>query len=73
MTTLRSLPSQTGSEYLPSSFRLTMGRREIIVRRDHRKRFYAVKPFLDFSTGIQPGHLELVVARKWLVVLSKAR
>ncbi|MGE5621581.1 MAG: hypothetical protein ACM3WS_00275 [Bacillota bacterium] len=62
-----------GMEYAPTSFLLRFGRREMYVCRDFRKRYYKVNPVLDCSTGIEPGHLELLVFRKWLVILSKAR
>ncbi|MEN3295576.1 MAG: hypothetical protein V7642_4829 [Burkholderiales bacterium] len=62
-----------GLEFTPSSFLLSLGSREIFVSRDIRKRFYAVNPVVDFSPGVQPGHLEILLFRKWLVILSKAR
>ena len=62
-----------GLEYQPTSFTLRLGRREIFVCRDFRKRYYKVNPVLDCSTGIEPGYLELVLFRKWLVILSRAR
>ena len=68
-----SFDSRFGLEYAPMSFLLRLGRREIFVCRDFRRRFYAVNPILDCSTGIQPGHVELLFLRKWLVILSKAR
>jgi hypothetical protein len=73
MTTLHSSESRFGVEYAPSSFLLRLGRREIFVCRDFRTRYYTVNPILDCSTGIQRGHVELVLFRKWLVILSKAR
>lgn len=62
-----------GLEYAPTSFLLRIGRREIFVCRDFRKRYYQVNPILDCSTGIEAGHLEILVLRRWLVILSKAR
>ena len=62
-----------GLEYAPTSFLLRLGRREIFVSRDFRKRYYKVNPVLDCSTGVEPGHLELLVFGRWLVILSKAR
>lgn len=68
-----SFNARFGLEYAPTSFLLRLGRREIFVCRDFRKRYYKVNPVLDCSTGIEAGHLELLVFRKWLVILSKAR
>jgi len=68
-----SFGARFGIEYAPMSFLLRLGRREIFVCRDFRKRYYRVNPVIDCSTGIEPGHLELLVFRKWLVILSKAR
>lgn len=68
-----SFGTRFGLEYAPTTFLMRLGRREIFVCRDFRKRFYTVNPVLDCSTGVEPGHLELLVLRKWLVILSKAR
>jgi hypothetical protein len=68
-----SFSARFGLEYAPTSFLLRFGRREIFVCRDFRKRYYSVNPLVDCSTGVEPGHLELLVFRKWLVILSKGR
>ncbi|HYD95921.1 MAG TPA: hypothetical protein VEC01_11390 [Noviherbaspirillum sp.] len=68
-----SFDTPFGLEYAPTSFLMRFGRREIFVCRDFRKRYYAVNPILDCSTGIQPGHLELLLLRRWLIILSRAR
>ena len=65
--------SRFGIEYAPTSFLMRVGRREIFVCRDFRKRYYRVNPILDCSAGVEPGHLELLLLRRWLVLLSKAR
>jgi hypothetical protein len=69
----QSFSPRFGLEYAPTSFLMRFGRREIFVCRDFRKRYYSVNPLIDCSTGVEPGHLELLVFRKWLVILSKAR
>lgn len=56
----------------PSSFSLRLGRREIFVCRDTYVRRYRVNRFAEFNAGLQPGHLEIVLFRRWLVMLSKA-
>ncbi len=68
-----SLGTRFGLEYAPMSFLIRVGRREALVCRDFRKRYYKVNPIIDCSPGVEPGHLELLVLRKWLVILSKAR
>lgn len=68
-----SFGARFGIEYAPMSFLLRLGRREIFVCRDFRKRYYRVNPVIDCSTGVEAGHLELLVFRKWLVILSKAQ
>jgi len=68
-----SFGTRFGLEYAPMSFLIRLGRREIFVCRDFRKRYYKINPVLDCCTGIEPGYLELLVLRKWLVILSKAR
>ncbi|RJG05662.1 hypothetical protein D3870_06190 [Noviherbaspirillum cavernae] len=62
-----------GLEYAPTSFLIRLGKREIFVCQDFRKRYYHVNPIIDCSTGVEPGHLEILLLRKWLVILSKAR
>jgi hypothetical protein len=69
MTTLNS---SFGMEYAPTPFLVRLGRREILVTRDFRKRFYAVNPLIEFDTGVVPGHVEVLLFRRWLLILSKA-
>ena len=74
MTTLNStFGSRFGLEYAPTSFLLRMGRREVLVTRDFRKRFYAVNPIIECDTGIEAGHVEVLLMRRWLLILSKAK
>ncbi|KIF81505.1 hypothetical protein [Noviherbaspirillum autotrophicum] len=68
-----SMSPRFGLEYAPTSFLMRFGRREMFVCRDFRKRYYKVNPVLDCSTGVEPGHVELLVFGKWLVILSRAR
>ncbi len=73
MATLNSsFGSRFGLEYAPTSFLLRMGRREMLVCRDFRKRYYAVNPVLECDTGVEPGHVEVLLLRRWLLILSKA-
>ena len=69
MTTLNS---SYGLEYAPQPFLIRFGRREIVITRDFRKRFYPVNPIIECDTGIEPGHVEVLLLRRWLVILSKA-
>ena len=69
----QSFGNHFGLEYAPTSFLMRFGRREIFVCRDFRKRYYKVNPVVDCSTGIEPGHVEMLLFRRWLVILSKAR
>jgi hypothetical protein len=74
MTTLQSTyGSRFGLEYAPTSFLLRMGRREMLVTRDFRKRYYPVNPLIECDTGIEPGHVEVLLMRRWLLILSKAQ
>ncbi len=57
----------------PSSLSIRLGRREIFICRDTYVRRYRVNPVIECSAGIEPGHLEVLMFRRWLVVLSKAR
>ena len=73
MTTLNSgFGSRFGLEYAPMSFLVRFGKREILVCRDFRKRYYAVNPVIECDTGIEAGHVEVLLLRRWLLILSKA-
>jgi hypothetical protein len=68
-----SLEPRFSLQFTPSSFLMRIGRREIFVCMDFRKRQYRVNPLIDCSTGVQIGHLEILLFRKWLVILSSGR
>jgi hypothetical protein len=70
MTTLNSA---FGLEYAPTPFMVRLGRRELLVTRDFRKRFYAVNPIIECDTGVEPGHVEVLLFGRWLVIMSKAQ
>ena len=73
MATLNSgFGSRFGLEYAPSSFLVRMGKREILVCRDFRKRYDTVNPLIECGTGIEPGYVEVLLMRRWLLILSKA-
>jgi hypothetical protein len=73
MTTFNSSFSpRFGLEYAPASFLVRMGQRELRVCRDFRKRYYAVNPVIECDTGTEPGHVEVLLMRRWLLILSKA-
>ena len=67
-----ALASRFGLEYAPSSFMVRMGRREMVLCRDFRKRYYAVNPLIECDTGVEAGHVEVLLMRRWLLILSKA-
>jgi len=73
MATCNSLDTRFGLAYLPSAIRIRLGQREIFMSRDCRQRYCPIKPVFNCSTGIEPGYVELVLLRKWLIVFSKAR
>lgn len=74
MTNLeQSFDTRFAVQFSPSTFLIRLGCREIFVCRDFRSRQYQVHPVMECSTGIQAGHLEILLFRKWLVILSKAR
>ena len=58
---------------LPSAIRMRLGTRELLIRRDTRRRYCPVNLLLHCRTGLEPGYLELLLLRKWLVVFSRAR
>lgn len=72
---MTNLPFDMHAVLLPSksNFRFRLGHREVTICRDFRKRFYSVNPLLDCGAGIERGYLEILVLRRWLFVLAKAR
>lgn len=62
-----------GIEYAPTSFLIRLGKRELFVSRDFRRRFHKVHSLIECYAGVQPGHLEIIVLKKWVVILAKAR
>ena len=73
MADLNTTGARFGAEYLPSSVALRFGRREIFIGPDFRKRYSSLRPILDCRTGSEPGYVELLLLRKWLIVLSVAK
>ena len=73
MANSHSFGTRFGSEYVPSSFVMRFGQREIFIGPDFRKRYSLLSPVLDCRTGSEPGYVELVLLRKWLIVLSRAK
>ena len=69
---MTAMNSSFGVQYAPTPFVLRFGRREVLVTRDFRKRFYPVNPLIECDTGVEPGHLEVLLMRRWLLILSKA-
>jgi hypothetical protein len=73
MVSMNSMNARFGAEYLPSSIVIRVGRREIFIGPDFRRRFSSMNPVLDCRAGNEAGYVELVLFSKWLIVLSKAR
>jgi transposase len=73
MTPIRTaLGTPFGQYDVPVSFRLKFGPREVGIRRDVRTRYYSVRPIMDCRVGMEAGHLEILLWRRWLITLSKA-
>lgn len=68
-----SIGSRFSLQLTPNSTLLRFGRRELFICRDFRQRSYQVNPLCDCSTGVQPGHLECLLFKKWLLIFSKSR
>jgi hypothetical protein len=68
-----SFSNQFGLDYAPESFLMRIGRREIFASHDFRKRFYKTKPIIERSAGLERGHPEVLLFRRWRIILSKAR
>jgi hypothetical protein len=64
--------SRFGTESTPSSILMRFGKRELFICRDYYKRLYRSNPLIECSAGIQPGHLQILLFRRWLIVMSKS-
>ncbi|PUA16962.1 hypothetical protein [Glaciimonas sp. PCH181] len=64
--------SRFGLESTPSSMLLRFGKRELFLCRDYYKRSYRSNPLIECCAGVQPGHLQILLFRRWLVVMSKS-
>ncbi len=54
------------------TFVLQIGRRALSVGRDFRKRYYETNPVIGMYPGIDKGHLEVLLFRRWVLVLARA-
>jgi hypothetical protein len=72
MMTYMNSTFQTQS-MLNNAVLVRIGQREISVGRDFRKRFYQTNPIVECRAGVNAGHVEILILRSWLVVLSKAQ
>ncbi|HYD80176.1 MAG TPA: hypothetical protein VEC06_10240 [Paucimonas sp.] len=67
-------PSHPGWTWeLPKTMVIRLGRRELSIGRDVRPRYYETNPVIGCRPGLEKGHLEVLLFRRWLLVLSKAR
>jgi hypothetical protein len=57
---------------IPFGFSIRFGSRQLSFCYDTYVRRYPVKPILECTAGAQPGHLQILMFRRWLLVLSKA-
>jgi hypothetical protein len=73
MTHLNTAGARFGSEYVPSSFVLRIGQREVFIGPDFRNRYSSLNPVLDCRAGSEAGYLEVVLFSKWLIVFSRAK
>ena len=64
--------SRFGMESTPSSILMRFGKRELFICRDYYKRLYRSNPLIECSAGVQPGHLQILLFRRWLIVMSKS-
>jgi len=58
---------------LNNALLIQIGRREISISKDFRKRFYQTNPLIECRAGVAPGHVEVLLLRSWLIVFSKAK
>lgn len=72
MASINFTDTSFGLPHAPNSFVIRLGKREIILCRDFRRRYYPVHFLLDCCIGTKRGYSEWVLLRKWLIILSPA-
>ena len=73
MANFNTIGTRCGPEYVTASIVMRFGRREMYIGPDFRKRYAVLNPLLDCRTGSEIGYVELLLLRRWLIVLSIAR
>lgn len=51
---------------------LRFGSRAIVASKDTHVRNYAVNPVIEFNAGVKRGHVEIILLRRWRVLLQSA-
>lgn len=67
-----SLSTGFNLDYVATTVQLRVGKREVSISRDCRTRYYLAHPLIECRPGVAPGHLQILLLRKWLIVLSQA-
>ena len=68
-----SFGTSLDSPVFSTGFRVCIGTRELGIGRDVRMRYDRVHPVIDCRVGVDAGRLDIVLCRRWLIALSKAR
>ncbi|MEB0164553.1 hypothetical protein QN360_16790 [Glaciimonas sp. CA11.2] len=64
--------SRFGVESTPYSILLRLGKRELFICRDYYKRLYRSNLIMECTAGVQPGHLQILLFRRWLLIMSRS-
>jgi len=65
--------TSAGISAISTTFNHRFGQREISIYHDFRKRFYPTNKLIDCRAGVNPGHVEVLLLSRWLIVFSEAR
>jgi hypothetical protein len=57
---------------IPGMLAIQVGNRALSVGRDFRQRYHRTNPLLGLYPGLNKGYLEVLLFRRWVVVLSQA-
>ena len=72
-STTSGQPGSSSLNAISTTFQRRIGQREISIYHDFRKRFYSANKLIECRAGVNPGHVEVLLLSRWLIVFSEAR
>jgi hypothetical protein len=71
--TTESITSPIRVQYAPTFVLLRFWKWEIFFGRNYSTRCYRPNPLIDMNSGLEAGSTEILLLKRWLCIVSKAR